>query len=99
MTIRFILGGAFERSEPELTAQIKRMYVAMPHVFAKLLPQSEKRPEDDGDALALSSDPRHGSPSGIQRLKQDYCQKTLELPVRGSEIKGEFRSQLIKAFA
>lgn len=87
---------------PTLTAQLRRIHARMPAVFNRLLPASQKLPEDGGEeemaVLSASSDNKHLHAIVLAKLQSAYCRDTLGLPIRGSQIAGQFCADLSAAY-
>ena len=100
MTVRCLLGDGFASSEPDLTAQMKRLFKNMPAFFKPLLPRSEQVSVDDADTFETISDASHLQAAVSHKIKGPYCKATLGLPIRGSQIVAgsAFSQALIAAY-
>lgn len=105
MAIRFVLDGSLATSHPDLTAQLREIRDNFPGFFNSLLPMSERNVtgetagSDQLTGLRIFMDVRsdQSNVSAAARLQPQHCQRG-GLPVRASQIKAEFATQLSRAY-
>ncbi|KAI9688924.1 MAG: hypothetical protein M1820_010214 [Bogoriella megaspora] len=100
-TLRFLVGGAYEQSDPELTAVARSVYFKCPELFKSILPVSESPDDIDDDEQFLLQDKMHQEPAAIARVKSSYAREVQKLPLRPDDLASDdpFRLQLQTAYA
>lgn len=96
MTIRFLLAGSFAETHPELTAQLRRIHQNMPALFVKLMPRSDRLPDEQDQAQvgSVCADDQHLQPATLEKLQAAYCRDTLHLPTRASIVTDVLRNEI-----
>ena len=87
-TIRFILAGSHEATEPELTAQIRRLFQLCPVLFQSIIAPTEfaanklQGEEENMASASVMDDPEHDVPAVLGCIKPGYARAVMGLPTR-----------------
>jgi hypothetical protein len=108
LTLRLVLNGSFETTDPELTTTIKRLEERCPKLFKRLLTMgdreydedNEEEEEEDKRDNAIVADALHARPVVAQSFKVDYMRKDLGIVTnfRRIDLGHPFSQALITAY-
>lgn len=101
LTLRLLLNGAFEYSEPVLSAQMRTLHKACPILMNHLLPTSEKHDIVEESSLdVLQPDSSHLSPKATRCVPRSVVKNELDLPLHSNELQEEllFVQELREAY-
>jgi hypothetical protein len=101
LTYRLLQAGAFEDTDPELTAIIRKLHDTCPFLFKRIIPAEDTAEEDNkGDDYGVAGDANHLNPKASFCLKAQFVREHMDLPTnfRQLNVSHPFTSLLIQAY-